>query len=229
MTTTTTTTTSTTETGSKNNISKWKVSGDWFDVCKCTIPCPCEFAQAPTFGDCDGILAWHINNGNFGDTSLSGLNVIALGYFKGNIWAGDGSTKAIMALFLDEKANEQQREALNMIFSGKAGGFMGEFAKIIGEVRGIEYAPIKFEVSDDLAHWSAEIPGKIVAKAEALTGPMTPPGKRVQTINPPGSEVGPGAIATWGKSLADEANSMGFQWDRKGRSSKHIQFEWSGP
>src|SRR5215831_15880982 len=42
--TTTTTTTSTTETVSKNNISKWKVSGDWFDVCKCTIPCPCEFA-----------------------------------------------------------------------------------------------------------------------------------------------------------------------------------------
>jgi hypothetical protein len=44
--------------------------------------------------------------------------------------------------------------------------------------------------------WSAEIPGKIVAKAEALTGPMTPPGKRVQTINPPGSEVGPGTVAT---------------------------------
>ena len=81
---TATTTTSTTETVSKNNMPKWKVSGDWFDVSKCTIPCPCEFAQAPTFGDCDGILAWHINNGNFGDTSLSGLNVLALGYFKGN-------------------------------------------------------------------------------------------------------------------------------------------------
>jgi hypothetical protein len=32
-----------------------------------------------------------------------------------------------------------------------------------------------------------------IAKAEALSGPTTPPGKRVQTINPPGSEVGPGA------------------------------------
>ena len=45
-------------------------------------------------------------------------------------------------------------------FSGKAGGFMAEFAKLIGEVRGIDFAPIKFEVSDDLAYWSAEIPGK---------------------------------------------------------------------
>jgi hypothetical protein len=27
---------------------------------------------------------------------------------------------------------------------------------------------------------------------------MTPPGKRVQTINAPGSEAGPGTVATWG-------------------------------
>jgi hypothetical protein len=155
--------------------------------------------------------------------------VLGLGSFKGNIWAGDGATKVSIALFFDEKSNEQQREALNMIFSGKAGGFMAEFAKLVGEVRGIEYAPIKFEVADDLAYWSAEIPGKIVARAEALSGPMTPPGKRVQTINPPGSEVGPGAIATWGKSLVDEADAMRFKWKRKGKSSKHIRFEWSGP
>jgi hypothetical protein len=65
-----TTTTATTRT-TKNNVPKWKVSGDWFDVCKCNIPCPCEFAQAPTFEDCDGILAWHIKRGNFGDNSLT--------------------------------------------------------------------------------------------------------------------------------------------------------------
>ena len=96
-------------------------------------------------------------------------------------------------------------------------------------IRGIEYAPIKFEIADDLSYWSAEIPGKVLAKAEALTGPTTPPGKRVQTINPPGSEVGPGGVATWGRSLADEADAMGFKWGRKGKSSKHIPFDWNGP
>jgi hypothetical protein len=157
------------------------------------------------------------------------LNVLGLGSFRGNIWAGDGSTKVIVALFFDEKADEQQRDALNMIFGGKAGGFMGEFAKLIGEVRCVEYAPIKFEVADDLGYWSAEIPGKVLARAEALTGPMTPPGKRVQTINPSGSEVGPGTTATWGKSLADEADAMRFKWKRKGKSSKYIRFEWNSP
>ncbi len=144
-----------------------------------------EFAQAPTYGDCDGILAYNIKKGSYSEIPLDGLNVLAVGSFKGNIWAGDGKTKLNMAFSFDERATEQQREALNMIFSGKAGGFMTEIAKLIGEVRGIEYAPIKFEVADDLSYWSAEIPGKILAKAEALTGPTTPPGKRVQTINPP--------------------------------------------
>jgi hypothetical protein len=210
-----------------NNIPKWKVSGDWFDVCKCNIPCPCEFAQAPTYDDCDGVLAYHIRQGNYGNTSLDGLNALALGSFKGNIWAGE--TKVNLGLFFDEHADEEQREALQMIFSGKAGGFMAEFAKLIGEVRGIDFAPIKFEVSDDLAYWSAEIPGKVIARGEALTGPMTPPGKRVQTLNPPGSEVGPGTVATWGTAVEDEVDAMGFKWKRNGKSSKHIPFDWSGP
>ena len=41
-----------------------------------------------------------------------------------------------------------------------------------------------------------QIPGKVVANAEALSGPMTPPDKWVITLNLPGSEVGPDAVAT---------------------------------
>ena len=52
-------------------------------------------------------------------------------------------------MFFDERANQQQREALQLIFSSKAGGFMAEFAKLVGNVKGIDFAPIKFEVSDD--------------------------------------------------------------------------------
>ena len=186
--------------------------------------------RAPTYDDCLGVLAYHFKKGNYGQTPLDGLNVLLLSYFKGNIWAGE--TKADAALFFDERANEKQHEALRMIFSGKAGGFMAEFAKLVREVKGMDYAPIKFEIADDLSYWSVEIPGKVLAKAEALSGPTTPPGKRVQTINPPGSEVGPGAagaVATWGRGLAAEVDAMGFKWERKGTSSKHIPFEWSGP
>ena len=208
------------------DVPKWSAKGDWFDVCKCGIPCPCYFAQLPTYGDCEGVLAWHIREGNYGEVPLAGLNVIALGAFTGNIWAG---AKVTMGIYMDERANESQRAALQMIFGGKAGGWPALFANVIAEVRGIEYVPIEFEVADDLASWRAEIPGRVVANAEALSGPTSVPGKRVQVHNPAGAEVGPGTIATQGTATADRAEGFGFKWDWPGRSSKHMRFDWSGP
>jgi len=210
-----------------STVPEWQLIGDWFDICSCDIPCPCEFAQAPTNNTCQGMLAWHIRHGHFGAIQLNDLSLLALAAFEGNIWAGE--TKAVMGLFIDEKADEQQREALQSIFSGQASGWPASFAAIIGEVRGVEFVPITFEVAGDLAFWRAEIPGKVMGRAEALTGPTTPPGQRVQTINPPGSEVGPGQVATWGQSTEVRTEGFGFRWTGEGRSSKHIPFDWSGP
>ena len=210
-----------------NDVPKWSVKGDWFDTCKCAIPCPCYFAQPPTYGDCEGVLAWHIREGSYGQVPLSGLNVLALGAFEGNIW--EGKTKVTMGIFMDERANENQRQALQMIFGGRAGGWPGVFANFIGEIRGIEFARIEFQIADDLAFWRAEIPGKVLATGEALTGPTTRQGQRVQVHNPPGAEVGPDTIATQGRATADSADAFGFKWQWAGRSSKHMRFDWWGP
>ena len=112
-----------------------------------------------------------------------------------------------------ERADESQREALQMIFGGQAGGWPGEFASFIGEVHGIEYAPSEFEIADDLAFWRADIPGRVEARAEALSGPTTPPGARVQVHNAPGAEVGPGQVATWGRATANRGDAFGFKFE----------------
>ncbi|MFF7792994.1 DUF1326 domain-containing protein [Streptomyces sp. NPDC007991] len=207
----------------------WHLAGDWFDVCKCAIPCPCTFAQAPTYGDCEGVLAWHIRDGNFGDVRLDGLNVLMLGSFVGNVWARE-HTDAYAAVFFDERADEQQRAALQAIFGGEAGGWPAEFGAMLGpEMRGMDFAPIRIEVDEDMSAWRAEIPGKVMATAEALTGPTSPEGARVQVHNAPGAEVGPGQIATWGRATTDRADAFGFAWDRSGKSSKHFPFDWTSP
>jgi predicted metal-binding membrane protein len=54
-------------------IPRWRLAGDWFDVCRCRVPCGCTFAQAPDEEQCDGILAWHVREGNYGDVSLDGM------------------------------------------------------------------------------------------------------------------------------------------------------------
>lgn len=210
-------------------VPQWSAAGSWFDVCKCTIPCPCSFAQAPTYGDCDGVLVWHIREGSYGDVRLDGLNVVMLGSFVGNVWANEHSD-AYAAVFIDERADERQRAALQMIFGGQAGGWPGQFAEMFGpEMIGMEFAPIRVTVDDDLATWKAEVPGRVTAQAEALTGPTTPEGARVEVRNLPGSETGPGQLATWGRTLANRVDAYGFTWDWEGRSSKHITFDWSGP
>jgi hypothetical protein len=211
-----------------DTIPQWRLVGDWFDLCSCDIPCPCEFAQPPTNNQCNGVLAWHVREGQYGDVPLAGLTLVAVGSFEGNIWTGE-SRNMSMGFYIDERADDRQRDALQVIFGGEAGGWPAGFAALIQEVRGIEFAPIQFELDGDLASWRVEVPGKVDARAEALTGPTTPPGKRVQTINPPGSEVGPGGPATWAQAITHRVDGFGFTWQWDGKSSKHIPFDWSGP
>jgi hypothetical protein len=208
-------------------VPNWWMKGDWFDVCSCNVPCPCTFAQAPTRNRCEGVMAYHVREGEYGSVRLERLNVIVIVAFEGNAWAK--GTRISIGIFMDERASDAQRDALQKVFSGQAGGFMGMFAELVGEVRGLEFVPIRFEVARDLAHWRAEIPGRVKAFGEALSGPTTPPGARVQLHNAPGSEVGPGQVVTWGRTVENEVEAFGRKWNWSGQSSKHIPFDWTGP
>lgn len=212
------------------DIPSWQVRGDWFDVCSCNIPCPCEFAQAPTDNFCEGVLAYHVTEGRYGDAVLDGLNVVMVSRFTGDLWAGTGDDWEV-GVFLDARADAAQLAALEAIWSGRAGGWMRNMARMIRRVRGQTVADIRFELDGELAHWRVEVPGQVRAGAAALTGPTADPARRVQTVNPPGSEVGPsGKVATWGTSTDAFWNAFGFAQDYvAGRSSKHLPFEWSGP
>ena len=104
------------------DVPQWWMTGDWFDVCSCNIACPCEFAQPPTNNKCQGVLAYHVREGVYGDSRLDDFSVIAVAEFEGNVWTGEASLS--IGLFIDERADEAQRQALQSVFSGQAGGFM---------------------------------------------------------------------------------------------------------
>lgn len=126
-------------------IPAWHVAGDWFDTCECNIPCPCPFGQPPSYGDCDGVLVWHVREGNCGDVRLDDLNVLMLASFVGNVWAEHSD--AFAAVFPDERADGGQREAVQMIFGGQAGSWPAELVSMLApETRGVETAPIEVEI-----------------------------------------------------------------------------------
>jgi hypothetical protein len=209
-------------------VQQWRIKGGWFDVCRCNIPCPCSWAQPPDDGYCQGVLLWHIEQGHYGKVKLDGLNVAMIATFKGNIW--EKATEMEQALFMDERADENQRGALQTVFSGAAGGWPQKFGELTqgSQTRGMEFATIKVDIAKDLSSWRAEVAGKFVAAANALRGP-TSNGRNVEIRNLPGAETGPGGLATYGKATTDRVDAFGFKWDRSGNSSKYIAFEWSGP
>ena len=97
---------------------KWSVEADYIQACNCDYGCPCEFSAPPTKGFCDGTGAWRIQRGSYGDLSLDGLGLAFAAHWPKAIHEGDGT----VCLFVDERANPKQREALLMIGSGQAGG-----------------------------------------------------------------------------------------------------------
>lgn len=108
---------------------------------------------------------------------------------------------------------------------------MGQFIHHVSELRGVEFLPITVKIDPNLESWQVAIPGVLDAGGEALAGPTSDPKQRVQTTNPPGSEVGPsGKVITWASSTLSNWARMGFKQNiPAGQNSKHMTFQWNGP
>ena len=91
-------------------------SGTYFETCNCEVACPCVFLGSPSSADCTVLIAWHIDQGGFGDTKLDGLNAVLAVHSPGHML----KTKWQVALYLDQRASPPQAEALGKIFSGQA-------------------------------------------------------------------------------------------------------------
>jgi len=122
----------------------WQIGGDYFENCNCKVVCPCVLSpnqpltSSPTEGACELATAYHITSGSYDNITLSGLNVALMVRFPGPMAEGNGA----VALYLDERSNEQQRQALEAIFSGSAGGPLGILAPLISTVLGAKTVPI---------------------------------------------------------------------------------------
>src|SRR5947209_17420756 len=137
---------------------RWQIAGDYFENCNCDVVCPCLFSpnapltSMPTAGACEVAFGFHADRGSYGDIPLDGLNVALAARTPGVMAEGNWS----VALYLDERANEQQRQALQAIFSGSAGGPLGALAPLISTLLGVKTVPITFKVEGKRR--SVEIP-----------------------------------------------------------------------
>jgi hypothetical protein len=118
----------------------WKIAGSYFEACNCNVACPCVFTSPPTSGECTLLVAWHIDEGRFGDLDLGGLNAVLAAHSPGHML----EVKWRVALYVDRRANQRQQDALTQIFSGQAGGHLAGLVPLIGEVLGVKAVPIEY-------------------------------------------------------------------------------------
>jgi hypothetical protein len=133
----------------------WKAAGLYFEACNCESVCPCYSALPPTYGYCEGNCAWHIQQGQYGDVPLEGLNVILVQRCDGFM----RETKWKCWLYIDDRATKRQFEALRHIFSAAHEGHLAKVFGNLWEVQSVE--PAKIEIS--IAGWRhrASVLGKL--------------------------------------------------------------------
>ena len=126
----------------------WRVTGTYFEACNCDAICPCRSVRgAPsgpsTYGVCYGTLSWLIEDGRAGTIDLSDLRVVLSLRYRDDVRP---STRWELVLYVDERADADQQQALADIFLGRVGGTVAaQYGPAIGEVRGIRAARITLE------------------------------------------------------------------------------------
>jgi len=84
----------------------WEIEGALTEACTCSVPCTCNFGEGPSPHDyCYALYSYEIRKGRYDDLTLDGLHFGATDLKNGR------------TIFIDERANERQREALCVILA----------------------------------------------------------------------------------------------------------------
>lgn len=197
----------------------WSLAGMYAEACTCEAACPCIMLSNPTEGTCDAMVGWHIDRGHFGSVSLDGLNVAVGVHTPGNMKEKDWT----VALYLDDQANDEQREALTQIFGGKAGGHPGQIAAHIATVAGVEVVPIEFETDGKRGRM------RVGSAGEAEWEPIEGQGGGTVTVQGNPLAISPGNPAVVGRAGTARFRDHGIEFSSSGRQAMVAPFQYTGP
>jgi hypothetical protein len=203
-------------------MATWHVDGEYMETCNCTFLCPCitsNLAARPTEGDCKAALALRIDKGEKDGVKLDGLSFIVMLHSPGAM--GEGNIT--VGLIVDDRASDEQAEAITAIATGSAGGPMGALGPLVGRIAGTERRSIRF----DLDGLKREVrAGDLVDQAcEGFPSPT--PGQSIgldNTAHPINSRI------SLARATRSTMHAFGIDWDdATGTRNGHFApFSWAG-
>lgn len=123
-----------------------------------------HFSQFCTHERCLGYWAIRVDHGQFGDVPLAGVKAV-IAYDSPQLMISGNWTEVVI---IDEAASRDQREALELLLTGRAGGPWEVLAKFVGRWLETRYLPIDF--SEDAATKRAKIPGLFETAVTQIRG-----------------------------------------------------------
>jgi hypothetical protein len=205
-----------------SNDARWQLTGDYFENCNCDVVCPClfspqaPFTARPTQGACEVAFGFHVDRGRYGEVALDGLNAALAVRTPGPMAEGNWS----LALYLDERADEAQQQALGAIFGGAAGGPVGDLAPFVTTVLGVTAVPLVWR--KDGRSRSIEIPGRMHLAVSAAPSVVPDEAIWARNAHPFAPEVAM-AVGDQGSTWTD----YGMRWDNSGKNGHYAPISWS--
>lgn len=201
------------------HVATWRLKGTVVLACNCDYGCPCNFNARPTHGHCEGGWTWQVEEGAYGDTRLDGLNFALLVDWPGAISEGKGEA----LILVDERANAAQRQVLETLVTGKAGGPWGILANTIAKCHGLQFVPYEQELNGVRSVVRA---GQVLEMAlEPIRNPVTGAEAYPRVVLPQGFVWKDGAMAS-SRSFWVRGE---VSYDHSGKYAAVAPFEYSGP
>jgi hypothetical protein len=196
----------------------YDLEGTLLEACDCGVLCPCWIGADPDNGTCDAFNAYHFDRGTIGGVDVSGLSYVRVVKIPGNVLT-PGSWKQVV--FIDEKASDEQAQAMIDAYDGKLGGPLADLAGLIGETIAVERAPIIHEVID--GHGTLKV-GDFV---DSTMHPFVGPDGSTTTLRDSLFSTVPGSPAYVGVADKHEVNlpQHGMVWSYSGRNAIQADYK----
>ena len=196
----------------------YSVKGTYFENCSCDVACPCgasNLVLPATYDRCHVLLAFHVDEGDVDGVDVGDTSVALFADTPKQMT--DGGWR--VGVFVDDKASDEQREKLLAVFSGEQGGPPAMFSPLMGDMLGMEVAPIAF--AEDGRKHSVRIGDAVDIEVEDFAGAEEGSVMTLSGIGHPANSTLALAQATRSKISA-----WGFDLDLTGRNGHSAPFAW---
>jgi hypothetical protein len=197
----------------------WHVKGTYFENCSCDSVCRCTTSILTRPGDterCLVVFAFHVDEGEVDGVDVGGLSLAMLGDTPQLMVEGNWR----VGLFIDDGASQEQADALAGVFSGQLGGPMAALAPLIGEMLGLERAPIEYANEGTRHRVKVGDAIDIEIQDEVHEG-MSEPAKLVNIPLPWNTTV------TIAQATRARVSAFGLEFENTGKNGHAAPFSWA--